>query len=61
MFGAISDALKEIHNHFNFDLDRRLTVAPSSNRTAPPSWPSGVNWRPEISALSRFGDRFALV
>ena len=34
-------------------------AAPSSNRTAPPPWLGGVNWRPEISGFGRFGDQFA--
>ena len=36
------------------------TAAPSSNRTAPPRWPSGVSWRHEDGVVGDFGDWFAL-
>ena len=36
------------------------TAAKSSNKTAPPRWASGVNWRRENLAPWHFGDWFAL-
>jgi len=45
-------------NHFN--LDRHLNNRPPSSGTAPPRWPSGVNWRREVSVFRQVGGGFAL-
>jgi hypothetical protein len=43
-----------IHNRFK--LDHHFTLCPSSGRTVPPRWSSGINRRPENLAFEAFYD-----